>query len=146
MVIPRREYPRPQFVREDWVCLNGEWEFEIDSVDTGLERGLRDRSLRSRIKVPFCPESKLSGVEKTDFMLAVWYRRVVKIPKKWRGRQVLLHFGAVDYDTTVWVNGVEVVRHRGGFTPFTADLSGVAGPGDKATIVLRARDDWRPPQ
>jgi beta-galactosidase/beta-glucuronidase len=78
-------------------------------------------------------------------MLAVWYRKELTIPKAWAGRKVLLHFQAVDYDATVWVNGQEVGRHRGGFTPFTCDLGGVAAPGEKATIVLRARDDWRPP-
>jgi beta-galactosidase/beta-glucuronidase len=140
MSIPRPEYPRPQFVRDDWLCLNGEWEFEIDAGDSGLERGLRDRPLHARIVVPFCPESRLSGIGHTDFMNAVWYRRIVRIPEAWAGRKVLLHFQAVDYDTTVWANGVEVGRHRGGFSPFTCDLSGVAQPGEEVTLVVRARD------
>ncbi|MGW8887213.1 glycoside hydrolase family 2 protein [Streptomyces sp. NPDC055749] len=138
--VPRPEYPRPQFVRPDWLNLNGSWQFEIDQGDSGLERGLRDRELRSRITVPFCPESELSGIGETDFLEAVWYRRVVRIPAAWAGRHVLLHFGAVDHDATVWVNGIEVVRHRGGFTPFTADLSGIASAGDDAVVVIRARD------
>jgi beta-galactosidase/beta-glucuronidase len=146
MCIPRPEYPRPQFVRIDWLCLNGTWEFEIDSGDSGLERGLRTRALAQQITVPFCPESELSGIHTTDFMHAVWYRRTVTIPQEWHGRHVLLHFQAVDYDTTVWVNGVEVGRHRGGFTPFTCDLQGVAQPGEAVTIVVRARDDNRPSQ
>jgi beta-galactosidase/beta-glucuronidase len=136
----RSEYPRPQFVRKDWLCLNGEWEFEIDAADTGLERGLRDRPLRDRIRVPFCPESALSGIGNVDFMNAVWYRRTLEVPKEWSGRKVLLHFQAVDYDATVWVNGMEVGRHRGGFTPFTCDLGGAAEPGATALIVVRARD------
>lgn len=123
MTIPRSEYPRPQFVRPDWLCLNGEWQFEIDQGDSGLERGLLERELNDRIIVPFCPESELSGVHNRDFLNAVWYRRVVDIPAEWQGRRVLLHFQAVDYDATVWVNGVEVGRHRGGFTPFSCDLS-----------------------
>jgi len=143
--IPRPEYPRPQFVRDDWLCLNGAWQFEMDPGDSGLARGLRDRKLKDSIMVPFCPESKLSGIGHTDFMLAVWYRKELTIPTAWAGRKVLLHFQAVDYDATVWVNGQEVGRHRGGFTPFTCDLEGVAAPGEKAVIVLRARDDWRPP-
>ncbi|MCC7354944.1 MAG: beta-galactosidase [Anaerolineae bacterium] len=146
MNVPRPEYPRPQFVRPDWLCLNGEWQFEMDLGDSGLERGLNRRDLKDRITVPFCPESPLSGIGHTDFMQAVWYRRTVTIPEAWKGRRVLLHFQAVDYDTTVWVNGVEVVRHRGGFTPFTCDLYGIASPGEAATIVVRARDDSRPPQ
>jgi beta-galactosidase/beta-glucuronidase len=140
MNVPRCEYPRPQFARPDWLCLNGEWQFEIDDGNTGLERGLRDRALSGTIVVPFCPESKLSGVEHVDFMDAVWYRREVEIPAAWAGRKVLLHFQAVDYDTTVWVNGQEVARHRGGFTPIACDLGGVVNPGETATIVVRAQD------
>jgi beta-galactosidase/beta-glucuronidase len=143
MDLPRPEYPRPQFVREDWLCLNGPWQFEIDYGDSGLVRGLKDRELKDTIQVPFCPESELSGIGHVDFMNAVWYRREVAIPKEWAGRKVLLHFQAVDYDTTVWVNGVEVARHRGGFAPFTCDLGGVVSAGETATIVVRARDDAR---
>ena len=138
--IPRPEYPRPQFVRDDWLCLNGEWQFEIDPGDSGLERGLAERELSGRIIVPFCPESTLSGIGNTDWMNAVWYRRTITIPPEWAGRNVLLHFQAVDYDATVWVNGVEVARHRGGFTPITCDLTGIAQAGQDATIVVRARD------
>ena len=144
--IPRNEYPRPQFRRDEWLCLNGEWQFEIDRGDSGLERGLLDRELNSKIVVPFCPESKLSGIEDLDYHNAVWYRRTVAIPQEWRGRRVLLHFQAVDYDATVWVNGVEAGRHRGGFSPFTCDLSGIAEGGDTATIVVRARDGSEKPQ
>lgn len=138
--VPKPEHPRPQFVREDWLNLNGVWQFEIDAGDSGLERGLVTRDLEREILVPFAPESRLSGIEHVDFMEAVWYRRTVTIPAAWTGKKALLHFGAVDHDATVWVNGVEVARHRGGFTPFTADLSGVAGPGEEAVIVVRARD------
>ena len=65
------EYPRPQFARQDWLCLNGAWQFEIDQGDSGLERGLLTRTLAGRINVPFCPESQLSGVENNDFLEAV---------------------------------------------------------------------------
>ncbi len=146
MTIPRPEYPRPQFVRPDWLCLNGTWQFEIDTGDSGYERGVHERDLATHITVPFCPESTLSGIGNVDFMAAVWYRRTVTIPQEWDGRRVLLHFAAVDYDTTVWVNGIEVVRHRGGFSSFTCDLNGVVSAGDTATIVVRARDDNRPSQ
>ena len=138
--LPRPEYPRPQFVRPDWLCLNGKWQFEIDAGDSGLERGLLGRELAARITVPFCPESALSGVHNVDFLNVVWYRRQVTLPAAWAGRNVLMHFQAVDYDATVWVNGREVGRHRGGFTPFTCDLHGFATPGETVTIVLRARD------
>lgn len=138
--LPKPEHPRPQLVRENWINLNGIWGFEIDAGDSGLERGLAKRELTGEILVPFAPESVLSGIEHVDFMEAVWYRRTVTIPQEWAGHNVLLHFGAVDHDATVWVNGIEVARHRGGFTPFTADLGGVAEPGTEAVIVVRARD------
>ncbi|WP_314323840.1 sugar-binding domain-containing protein [Paenarthrobacter ilicis] len=120
--------------------LNGTWEFEIDAGDSGWERGLATRQLANEILVPFAPESALSRIENVDFMEAVWYRRTVDIPADWAGSTVLLHFGAVDHDATVWVNGVEVARHRGGFTPFTANLAGVVEPGGEAVVVVRARD------
>lgn len=75
--IPRPEYPRPGFVRPEWINLNGQWQFEIDHGKSGKERGYHDKEhdLSGMITVPFCPESKLSGVEYTDFMAAVWYKR-----------------------------------------------------------------------
>lgn len=146
MNIPRPEYPRPQFARPDWLCLNGEWQFEIDKSDTGFERGLLERELKDKIVVPFCPESKLSGIEETDFLNAVWYRREVTIPFEWAGRQPVLHFQAVDYDTTVWVNGKQVVKHRGGFTPFSCNLDGLVEAGETFTLVVRARDSHVHPQ
>ena len=145
-MIPRNKYPRPQFVRNDWLCLNGEWQFEFDQGDTGLERGLLERELNDKIIVPFCPESKLSGIENHDYHNAVWYRRELTIPETWTGKRVLLHFQAVDYDATVWVNGTEVGRHRGGFSPFSCDLNGVAKAGDTVTLVIRARDTHVHPQ
>ena len=141
--VPRPEYPRPQLVRRDWLCLNGRWQFEIDQGDSGLDRGLLGRALKDSINVPFCPESKLSGVENTDYLNAVWYRREVTIPRAWKGRRILLNFQACDYDTFVWANGVEVGRHRGGMTPFSCDLTAVVQPGKKVTLVVRARDNPR---
>ncbi len=144
--VPKPEYPRPQMVRDRWLCLNGTWQFEVDRGDSGLERGLRSRELDSEILVPFAPESEASGIGDVDFLTAVWYRRTVQIPQDWAGDTVLLHFGAVDHDATVWVNDVEVARHRGGFTPFHADLRGVVSAGEEATIVVRARDPRSGPQ
>jgi len=136
--------------RSDWLCLNGEWEFEIDNGDSGLERGLLTRNLGGRIVVPFCPESELSGIGHTDFLNAVWYRRELVVPAEWGDRRVRIHFQAVDYDATVWASVgpdgamIEVARHRGGFGPFHADLGKVAGQG--ITIVVRARDYRDGPQ
>ena len=113
--VPRPEHPRPQLHRPTWLNLNGLWGFEIDRSDTGIERGLLERELAEEITVPFAPESKLSGIEDTDFLEAVWYRREVTIPSDWEGLRPVLRFGAVDHDATVWANGEEVARHRGGF-------------------------------
>lgn len=116
----------------------------MDPADSGLERGLLTTPFPRTIQVPFCPESKLSGVGEVDFLNAVWYRRRVAVPSDWRGRDVLLHFQAVDYDTTVWVDGREITRHRGGFSPFTAKLGNKAGR--EIEIVVRARDNAAEPQ
>lgn len=140
VTIPRPEYPRPSFTRADWLNLNGSWSFETDQGDSGLERGLLERELTGTITVPFPPESELSGIEDRDFLEAVWYRRTVTVPADWAGRQVLLHFGAVDSDATVWVDGVELARHRGGYTSFTVDLGPRSG---ELTITVRARDTHR---
>ncbi|MCS0499883.1 glycoside hydrolase family 2 protein [Protaetiibacter mangrovi] len=137
---PRPEYPRPQFVRDRWRNLNGEWEFEFDGGDSGFERGLVQRRLQHQITVPFAPESQLSGIGDTDFHAAVWYRRAIQIPAEWSGLNVVLHFGAVDHDATIWIDGIEVGRHRGGFTPFAIDISTFVRAGRTSTLVVRARD------
>lgn len=122
--IPRSEYPRPQLVRKNWLCLNGEWNFETDNEKSGMTRQLyKTPDLKGKITVPFCPESRLSGVENTDFMPCVWYGRRLSIPENWTGKRILLHFGAVDYSATVFINGEEVTGHQGGYTPFYADIT-----------------------
>ncbi len=140
---PRPEYPRPRLIRDTtWLNLNGIWEFEKDAVNSGFGRNLQNVAPYSQsILVPFCPESKLSGIEDTDFMLAVWYRRSFTLPA-FDGKRILLHFGAVDYQSTVWVNGQIVGEHRGGYTPFTFDITSAAKEGENV-IVLHAEDDTR---
>ncbi|QDP95164.1 beta-galactosidase [Microlunatus elymi] len=142
MTVPKAEHPRPQLQRSQWLNLNGTWQFEIDGGDSGIHRGLLDRDLIGEILVPFAPETELSGIGNTDYLEAVWYRRTVSVPADWDGRRVLLHFGAVDHDATVWVNGVEVGRHRGGFSSFTFEITDALrqAPASEATIVVRARD------
>jgi glycosyl hydrolase family 2 len=132
-VIARPEYPRPQFRRPEWLNLNGTWEFRVGGGPW------------TRITVPFCPEASLSGVGRTGPMAEVWYRRRVTVPAEWRGRDVLLHFQAVDYDATVWVDDDELARHRGGFTPFTAMLPANAA-GREIEITVRVLDDIESPQ
>ncbi|WP_274363143.1 glycoside hydrolase family 2 protein [Paenibacillus thermotolerans] len=142
--IPRPEYPRPQMVRSEWINLNGEWQFEIDHGNSGKARGLYeiDRAMSSRILVPFCPESKLSGIEHKDFMEAVWYKRQFTIPEPWAGKTILLHFGAVDYETEVWINGQSVGTHKGGYTPFAFDITKQLS-GDSNTVTVYAQDRLR---
>ena len=124
MKTPRPEYPNPQFERTNWTNLNGEWDFEIDNSKSGYERGILDRPLASKIVVPFCPESTLSGIGNTDYMLSVFYRRTFKIKADdLMGNRVFFHVGACDFDTPVWINKKEVGRHAGGYTPFAFDIT-----------------------
>ena len=124
MPLPRPEYPRPILVRERWLNLNGPWQFAFDFGKSGEQAGWpSDRSTFDQtIIVPFCPESRLSGIGNTDFMRVVWYHRRFEVPASWSGRRVLLHFGAVDYETAIWINGAYAGSHTGGFVPFSLDI------------------------
>ena len=143
MTLPRPDYPRPQFVRDAWESLNGEWEFAFDDENVGLRekwhRG--DRALDRRIQVPFAFESKLSGIGEPGFHDVVWYRKQWSPPASFAGKRVLLHFGAVDYEARVWVNGELVASHIGGHTPFVADITdALLTDGGSNAIVVRAED------
>lgn len=139
--LPRPQYPRPQWVRNEWLNLNGPWQFEFDHGASGRSRSLHTASAFGQtILVPFCPESRLSGIEYKDFMHAVWYRRTVDIPSHWSGRRVILHFGAVDYSAEVWVNGKSVGTHRGGYSSFSFDITEAVQPGENVVTVC-AEDD-----
>lgn len=142
--IPRPEHPQPQFMRTEWRSLNGPWQFAFDDRDEGLGAGwhLSAQPFNKTILVPFCFESRLSGIADTSFHPVVWYRRQFEIPAAWKGRRVLLHFGAVDYRATVWVNGQIAGEHEGGNTPFRFDITGLLKPGAN-TLVVRA---WDPPE
>jgi beta-galactosidase/beta-glucuronidase len=137
----RNDYPRPQFVRKDWMSLNGEWEFAFDDERTGFvkkwHRG--EQALPQRIIVPFAFQSKLSGIGVNDVHDLVWYRKKFTVPSQWKGKRVLLHFGAVDYIAKVWVNGEWVMAHEGGHTPFYADITDVL-TGEENTVVVQAED------
>ena len=139
--LPRLEHPRPDAYRENWVTLNGEWQFEIDGPGNGAARGLiSGKNLDSKIIVPFCPESKLSGVGHYGLMTNVWYRRMFELPASMQGKRVLLHFGGVDYQTWVWLNGKLVGSHVGGSVSFTFDLTPFLQAGQNE-LVVRAFDD-----
>ncbi|WP_434315522.1 glycoside hydrolase family 2 protein [Leifsonia sp. P73] len=144
--VPRPEYPRPQFVRDRWLNLNGVWSFGFGAAEATEAAGTAAPAtwtLDRDILVPFAPESERSGIGSTDFHPAVRYRRTVEVPAAWADDRLLLHFGAVDFDTTVWVDDIEVGRHRGGFTPFTIDITdAVAGsPSATFTLSVLAEDD-----
>ena len=137
---PRPEYPRPQFEREDWLNLNGKWQFEFDDGNVGLREHWEtgNRPFSREILVPFCFESRASGIGDPGPHPQVWYRRSFHIPIHWDER-VLLNFGAVDYRTTVWVNGHSCGEHEGGHTPFRFDITGHLTPGQN-TVTVRVED------
>ncbi len=140
--MPRTDYPRPQWVRDHWLCLNGEWEFAFDWGNSGEARNMHiNGEFPFTITVPFCPESPLSGIGHTDFIIAAWYRRVIRFDSLPKGRAIL-HFGAVDYKTKVWVNGKICGSHKGGFCAFEMDITSALEKGDN-TIVVGVIDDMR---
>ena len=143
-MILRPEHPKPQFQRDTWLNLNGSWGFEIDNARSGKARGLHcaDTCLAGSIQVPFCPESKLSGVEHKDFILGVWYQKKVIFTGVQCAGRVALHFGAVDYECDVFVNGTKAGSHKGGFVSFSIDITSLVHCGENVITVF-ARDDVR---
>lgn len=129
------EYPRPLMTREAWQNLNGLWNYAITPKD-----GKQPQAYDGEILVPFCIESSLSGVQKTvGADKALWYERTFTVPKAWKGQRVLLHFGAVDWQTDVWVNDIKVGSHTGGYTPFSFDITQTLNAKDN-TLVVRVWD------
>lgn len=137
MATYRMEYPRPQYVRQAWVNLNGEWSFEFDDANKGSQQRweLGRHKFTRVIQVPFAYQSQLSGMADPDFHDIVWYSRPLEIPKEFANKRVILHFGAVDYEATVWVNGHQVAYHEGGHTPFHADITDVLQEKDNIVVV-----------
>ena len=143
MNIPRAEHPNPQWERETWKNLNGPWEFEFDFGCSAVERRLWEKKRFDReILVPFCPESRLSGIGYTDFISGVAYRRNFELSQEELSGRVLLHFGAVDYEASVYVNGTLVGSHKGGYTSFCFDITKHVAPGPN-TLFVAVKDDVR---
>jgi beta-galactosidase/beta-glucuronidase len=155
--IPRPEYPEPQFERPQWMTLNGLWAFAFDDRDQGLASNWYAQGLPSprQVTVPYCFESKLSGIGDTSFHPVVWYQRSIRIPAAWNAQHVLLHFGAVYYQASVWLNGQFLGSHEGGNVPFSFDTTGALKSGNNTLIVrsfnpptdrsiARGKQYWKP--
>lgn len=139
--IPRPEHPRPDRWRKDWKNLNGIWEFAFDPEDKGMSDAWLDKSdLGGKIIVPFCPESQLSGIRDEELHKLCWYACSFDLPGNMHGRRLLLHFGAVDYRTDVWLNGRHLGQHTGGYDSFYFDITGFVKPSGNR-MVLRVDDD-----
>jgi beta-galactosidase/beta-glucuronidase len=133
------DYPRPQLRREHWISLNGTWEFAVDESASCTDPA----SVRwaATINVPFSPETSASGFQADGYLRCIWYRRNFRPPDLGAGERLLLHFGAVDYSADVWVNGIKVCSHQGGYTPFKADITSALRDSESQEIVVRAQDD-----
>ncbi|GGM38646.1 beta-glucuronidase [Paraliobacillus quinghaiensis] len=135
-----KEYPRPQFQREEWLNLNGTWNFAFDDENKGVkEKWYLSFPTQTTIKVPFAYQAEKSGIGDGAFHDIVWYHRSFSIPNAWKGKEILLNFGAVDYRAWVYVNGEKVTYHQGGNTPFFANISHFLKDGDNE-LVVRVED------
>jgi beta-galactosidase/beta-glucuronidase len=134
--LPLPEHPRPQMQREAWGSLNGPWEYAIQpAAQATPERW------EGRILVPFPVESQLSGVQRSVGKgNRLWYRRTFSRPPLAVGQRLLLHFGAVDWHAIVWVNGRQVGEHKGGYDPFTFDMTDALADGKEQTLVVSVWD------
>ena len=142
--IPRPEHPRPQFERNEWINLNGKWSFDFDFSKSGIERSwFAAEKFENSIIVPFCPESPLSGVNHKDFINALWYQRKISVPSEWAEKRILLHFGGVDYKSTIYINGKEIFVHYGGSSSFSVDITSYVTAGSTDNLVVYVEDDLR---
>lgn len=119
---PWPQYPRPKLARSEWQSLNGLWTYQDASDHAALLEPPFNQTLGQEVLVPFCLESGLSGIQ-ADSAIYSWYRTTFKVPSSWTGDRVLLNFGAVDYEATVFVNGKEVAFNRGGYASFSVDVT-----------------------
>ena len=143
-MIPRNEHPNPNFKRANYEILNGEWEFEFDFGNSGVNREMFKNSsvFSKKITVPFCVESELSGIGYKDFIPAVWYRKKINVTKEQLENRVFIIFGAVDFHAKLYVNEVEAGEHFGGYTTFRIELTKYLKEGEN-TLTLYVEDDTR---
>ncbi len=146
MNIPRPEYPNPQFQRSLWLNLNGEWDFRYDNENSGEEKGFfkPEAEFDKKIIVPFCPESVLSGIGNTDFILGVWYKKTITLPEIFLDKRIVLNFGACDFLTKVYIDGEFVGSHKGGYSSFNFDITKFINKNE-FTLTVYAKDDTRDP-
>ncbi|UGB30535.1 glycoside hydrolase family 2 protein [Metabacillus sp. B2-18] len=141
MSIPRNDYPRPQFVRKEWVNLNGKWDFAFDDQNEGLTKKWFDTfPTGQQINVPFAFQTELSGINDQSFHDVVWYQRKLSVPEGWSNKEIILHFGAVDYRAWVYINGNLATFHEGGNTPFSVNITHLLNWGGEETVTVRVED------
>ena len=140
-MIMRKEHPRPIFYRKDWLNLNGEWTCDFSKNIKGFSKSkLNKKQFSKKIIVPFCPESKLSGIGHTDFIQEMYYQKTFVIPKSWKNKKILLHFGGVDYESTIYINKKKVGLNKGGSTPFSLDITSKIIENDNNDLKLYVID------
>ena len=133
---PLPEYPRPQMSRDAWQNLNGLWDYALKPAGSNIPA-----SFDGKILVPYPVESSLSGVMKTvGEKQELWYHRSFTVPSGWKGKDVMLHFGAVDWKADVWVNDVKVGSHVGGYTPFSFNITPWLSKAGDQKLVVRVWD------
>ena len=135
--IPLSEYPRPQLVRSEWLNLNGIWDYMVDSTVIHPNSTIYPPNFPNnteKIKVPFPPESQLSGIARSGDS-CLWYRKVFSIPEAWKGKHILLNFGAVDRISIIFVNGIKVGNHIGGYNAFSFDITDYLNQKENTLIV-----------
>ena len=135
---PLPEYPRPQMVRADWLCLNGYWEFKSGLITDTVPH---NQTLSGKIVVPFPIESTLSGVVKHYDRL--WYRKLFTVPANWSGKRILLHFDAIDWESEVFINGISMGIHKGGYDAFSYDITGQITASGPQEVIVRVYDPTR---
>ncbi|MFS2190458.1 glycoside hydrolase family 2 protein [Mucilaginibacter sp. Mucisp84] len=139
--VPLSEYPRPQLQRNDWLCLNGKWDYQggknaPNTLNPQTPVSFNDKP--DKILVPYCPESVISGVQRKQ-EINMWYRRSFEVPEKWQNKHVIIHFGAVDHDATIFVNGKKAGSHTGGYDSFCFDITSYLKKGSN-TLIVAAHD------